>query len=50
VNINQRLEIALEAGKLGSYEMDIKTGKIECTEQCRVNYGLGRMLLLAVQY
>jgi PAS domain-containing protein len=40
MNINQRLEIALEAGKLGSYELDIKTGEIECTDQCKAVYGL----------
>ncbi|CAN5635706.1 hypothetical protein BH10BAC2_BH10BAC2_43340 [soil metagenome] len=37
---NQRLEIALEAGKLGSYEMDIATGTINCTPQFKANYGL----------
>jgi PAS domain S-box-containing protein len=37
---NQRLEIALEAGKLGSYELDIATGIIYCTAQFKANYGL----------
>lgn len=37
---NQRLEIALEAGKLGSYEMDVATGAINCTPQFKANYGL----------
>lgn len=38
--INQRLEIALEAGKLGSYELEIATGIMQCTPRCKANYGL----------
>ncbi|MEP6845323.1 MAG: PAS domain-containing protein, partial [Panacibacter sp.] len=38
--INQRLEIALEAGRLGSYELDIPTGLMNCTPECKANYGL----------
>ena len=38
--INQRLEIALEAGKLGSYELELVTGIMQCTSQCKANYGL----------
>jgi PAS domain S-box-containing protein len=30
----------LEAGKLGSYELDISTGQMNCTPQCKANYGL----------
>lgn len=37
---NQRLEIALEAGRLGSYELDIAKGTISCTPQFKANYGL----------
>jgi len=37
--INQRLEIALEAGKLGSYELELATGIIQCTAQHKSNYG-----------
>lgn len=37
---NQRLEIALEAGRLGSYELELETGLMTCTEQCKANYGL----------
>jgi PAS domain S-box-containing protein len=37
---NQRLEIALEAGKLGSYELELSSGLMNCTPQCKANYGL----------
>eukprot|EP01037_Dinobryon_pediforme_P000824 gene824-828_t len=36
---NQRLEIALNAGKFGSYELDLPSGKMICTDQCKINYG-----------
>ncbi|WP_121810664.1 PAS domain-containing sensor histidine kinase [Mucilaginibacter kameinonensis] len=42
VQINQRLEIALEAGRLGSYELDLETGIMFCTPQCKANYGLDK--------
>jgi len=42
VQINQRLEIALEAGRLGSYELDLETGMMFCTPQCKANYGLDK--------
>jgi len=38
---NQRLEIALDAGALGSYDLDLATGIMLCTDQCKKNYGLG---------
>ncbi|SDD90742.1 PAS domain S-box-containing protein [Mucilaginibacter pineti] len=38
---NQRLEIALEAGKLGSYELELSSGFMNCTAQCKANYGIG---------
>ncbi|MFD2570568.1 PAS domain-containing protein [Spirosoma soli] len=38
--VNQRLEMALEAGRLGSYELELATGRITCTAQCKANYGL----------
>ena len=37
--INQRLEIALDAARLGSYELDFETGYINSTPQCKANYG-----------
>lgn len=40
IQINQRLEIALEAGRLGSYELDVKTRKIRFSDQFNKNYGL----------
>lgn len=40
LQINQRLEIALEAGKLGSYELDIISRKIKLSEQFYKNFGL----------
>lgn len=36
----QRLKLALQAAKLGSWELDLKTGELSCTEQCKANYGL----------
>ena len=39
---NQRLEIALEVGQLGSYELDLATGKFEVSDQFRINYGLDK--------
>lgn len=38
--LNQRLEIALDAGQLGSYKLDIKTGKMTCSDICKSNFGL----------
>ena len=37
---NQQLEIALIAGKLGSYNLHIATGNMICSAQCKANYGL----------
>jgi PAS domain S-box-containing protein len=37
---NQRLEIALEAGRLGSYELELATGLMNCTPQCKINFGV----------
>ncbi len=39
---NQRLEIALDAAELGSYDVDLGTGLMLCTEQCKKNFGLGK--------
>lgn len=38
-NLNQRYELALKAGQLGTYTLDLKTGKMLCSEVCRSNYG-----------
>ncbi len=37
---NQRLEIALEAGKLGSYVLNLETGIVLASEQFKINYGI----------
>lgn len=38
--LNQQLEIALYAGQLGSYNLDLISGKINSSSQCKANYGL----------
>lgn len=40
-NTAERLQLALDAGKLGSYELTIATGQIDCTAQCKQNFGTG---------
>ncbi|GAB3554340.1 PAS domain-containing sensor histidine kinase [Spirosoma fluminis] len=37
---NQRLEMALDAARLGSYELDWATGRMTCNPQCKANFGL----------
>lgn len=37
---NQNLEMALYAGKLGSYDLELFTGLMQCTAQCKANFGL----------
>lgn len=39
-NAAERLEIALQAGKLSSYELQLNNGDIFCTLQCKESYGL----------
>ncbi len=39
-NTAERLEIALQAGQLGSYELDLHSGEIYCNAQCKANFGL----------
>ena len=36
----ERLELALQAGKLGSYELWVNSGRIDCTAACKQSYGL----------
>jgi len=38
--LNQQMQIALHAGQLGSYNLNLVTGKINSSEQCKANYGL----------
>jgi len=37
---SERLNIALMAGKLGSYDLNLDTGKMETSLQCKLNFGL----------
>ena len=34
-----RLSLAMDAGRLGSYDLDLLTGKMECNTQCKINFG-----------
>jgi len=36
----RRLKFALDAGRLGSYELDLATGEMICSEKCLANFGL----------
>jgi PAS domain S-box-containing protein len=36
----QRLRIALDAAKLGAWQFDLASGRVECTELCKANFGL----------
>ncbi|PLZ69729.1 GAF domain-containing protein, partial [Fischerella thermalis] len=36
----QRLKLALQAGKLGSWQVDLKTGELFASNQCKANFGL----------
>ncbi|MCP6762242.1 MAG: PAS domain-containing protein [Fischerella sp. CENA71] len=36
----QRLKIALQAGKLGSWQVDLKTGELFTSNQCKANFGV----------
>lgn len=41
-SLNRQFEIALQAGQLGSYNLDLITGKMECSDTCKENYGLAK--------
>ncbi|NMG18819.1 GAF domain-containing protein [Brasilonema bromeliae] len=36
----QHLKLALQTAKLGSWELDLKTGDLSCSKQCKANFGL----------
>lgn len=36
----QRLRIALDAGQLGAWQLDLVTKRFECTARCKANFGL----------
>ncbi|WP_313943322.1 MULTISPECIES: PAS domain-containing protein [Calothrix] len=37
---DRRLRLALEAAKLGSWELNLATGKLNTSKQCKANFGL----------
>lgn len=39
-DLNRQMQIALHAGELGSYNLNLKTGDISCSSRCKANYGL----------
>lgn len=49
LKINQRFAIAMEVGKLGSYELDLNTGEIEASEQFRTNYGFNQIEIITME-
>lgn len=42
----ERFQIAMAFSQLGAWELDPVTGTIECTEQCKLNLGLGANAVL----
>ncbi len=36
----QRLRIALDAGQLGAWQLDLATNMLDCTPRCKANFGL----------
>ncbi len=36
---DERLRFALAAGRLGSWELDLATGRLECSDICKANHG-----------
>jgi len=36
---DERLRFALAAGHLGSWELDLSTGEMQCSDTCKANYG-----------
>lgn len=37
---NERFQLALNAGKLGSYDLNVQTGSMTCSAQCKKNFGI----------
>lgn len=35
----QRLRLALDGGKMGTWDLDIQSGTMACSDQCKLNYG-----------
>ncbi|MEJ2880957.1 PAS domain-containing protein [Pedobacter sp. GR22-6] len=38
-DISDRLSVALGAASLGSYDLELATGKMECSDRCKLNFG-----------
>lgn len=38
-DISDRLSVALSAASLGSYDVELKTGKMESSDRCKLNFG-----------
>ncbi|RZJ90549.1 ATP-binding protein [Pedobacter sp. Leaf250] len=38
-DISDRLSVALGAANLGSYDLELSTGKMECSDRCKLNFG-----------
>ncbi|OKS88120.1 PAS domain-containing protein [Mucilaginibacter polytrichastri] len=38
-DISDRLSVALSAASLGSYDLELATGKMECSDRCKLNFG-----------
>ncbi len=36
-----RLRFALQAGRMGTWDLDIASGRLDCSETCKANYGRG---------
>lgn len=38
-DISDRLSVALSAASLGSYDLELSTGKMDCSDRCKLNFG-----------
>ncbi|WGS50950.1 ATP-binding protein [Paraburkholderia sp. D15] len=45
----ERFQLALAFSQVGAWELDPATGAIECTDQCKINLGLGASSTLSEQ-
>src|SRR3546814_20493625 len=39
-DLASRMEAALRAGRLGSWNLDLLTGRVDCSPACKANFGL----------
>lgn len=47
--VNNKLNFAMQTGKLGSWEMEVSTGIMHCNEQFRSNFGLSSQTQLTYE-